>query len=168
MRLVTIISINVSVAEQKLSEPPCWHFLFTPSDNLQGKGKLYLDFSPFWAGEPRSLLSSVWFSRSVMSDALQPHEQQHTTPPCPSSNPRIHPNPCEILIEERPQVTEILKFKDWNLSEYTAKLFVECVNNTLVQFSHSAVSDYLWPHESQHARFPSPSLTPCFHPNPCP
>ena len=103
-----------------------------------------------------------------MSDALQPHEQQHTTPPCPSSNPRIYPNPCEILIEERLQITEILKFKDGNLSEYTAKLFVECVNNTSVQFSHSAVSDYLWPHESQHARFPSPSLTPCFYPNPCP
>ena len=133
----------MSVTEQKLSEPPCWHFLFTPSDNLQGKGKLYLDFSPFWAGEQRSLLSSVWFSRSVMSDALQPHEQQHTTPPCPSSNPRIHPNPCEILIEERLQITEILKFKDGNLSEYTAKLFVECVNNTSVQFSHSAVSDSL-------------------------
>jgi len=29
-----------------------------------------------------------------MSDSLQPHEQQHTRPPCPSLTPRIHPNPC--------------------------------------------------------------------------
>ena len=28
---------------------------------------------------------SVQFSRSVMSDSLQPHESQHTRPPCPST-----------------------------------------------------------------------------------
>ena len=32
-----------------------------------------------------------------------------------------------------------------------------------VQFSHSVVSDSLWPHESQHARPPSPSPTPGVH-----
>ena len=31
-----------------------------------------------------------------------------------------------------------------------------------VQFSHSVVSDSLWPHESQHARPPCPSPTPEF------
>ena len=30
------------------------------------------------------------FSRSVMSDSLQPHELQHTRPPCPSPTPRVH------------------------------------------------------------------------------
>ena len=34
-----------------------------------------------------------------------------------------------------------------------------------VQFSRSAVSDSLWPHESQHARAPCPSPTPGVHPN---
>ena len=29
---------------------------------------------------------SVQFSRSVLSDFLQPHELQHTRPPCPSTN----------------------------------------------------------------------------------
>ena len=29
-----------------------------------------------------------------MSDSLQPHELQHTRPPCPSPTPRFHPNPC--------------------------------------------------------------------------
>ena len=35
------------------------------------------------------------------------------------------------------------------------------------QFSHSVVSDSLWPHESQHARPPCPSPTPRVHPNSC-
>ena len=37
---------------------------------------------------------SVQFSHSVMSDSLQPHESQHTRPPCPSPTPRVHPNSC--------------------------------------------------------------------------
>ena len=37
-----------------------------------------------------------------------------------------------------------------------------------VQFSHSVVSNSLWPHELQHARLPCPSPTPGIHPNPCP
>ena len=36
-----------------------------------------------------------------------------------------------------------------------------------VQFSHSVVSDSLWPHESQHTRPPCPSPTPEIYPNPC-
>ena len=36
-----------------------------------------------------------------------------------------------------------------------------------VQFSHSVVSDSLWPHELQHASPPCPSPTPGVHPNPC-
>ena len=32
------------------------------------------------------------FSRSVMSDSLQPHELQHARPPCPSPPPRAHSN----------------------------------------------------------------------------
>ena len=38
--------------------------------------------------------SSVQFSRSVMSDSLQPHGLQHSRPSCPSPSPRVHPNPC--------------------------------------------------------------------------
>ena len=34
--------------------------------------------------------SSVQFSRSVMSDSLQPHELQHARPPCPSPTPGVH------------------------------------------------------------------------------
>ena len=39
-------------------------------------------------------ISSVQFSSSVMSNSLQPHESQHTRPPCPSPSPRVHSNSC--------------------------------------------------------------------------
>ena len=35
-------------------------------------------------------LSSVQFSRSVVSDSLQLHEAQHARPPCPSPTPGVH------------------------------------------------------------------------------
>ena len=35
---------------------------------------------------------SVQFSRSVVSDSLQPHESQHARPPCPSPSPGVHSN----------------------------------------------------------------------------
>ena len=38
----------------------------------------------------RSHLSSVQFSRSVMSDSSWPHESQHARPPCPSPTPGVH------------------------------------------------------------------------------
>ena len=37
-----------------------------------------------------------------------------------------------------------------------------------VQFSHSVVSNSLWPHEPQHTRPPCPSPTTRVYPNPCP
>ena len=60
--------------------------------------------------EPRNLPTNIWelacvcvcihvyasvqFSHSVVSNSLQPHESQHTRPPCPSPTCRVHPNPC--------------------------------------------------------------------------
>ena len=38
-----------------------------------------------------TLVSSVQFNCSVVSDSLQPHESQHARPPCTSS-PRVHSN----------------------------------------------------------------------------
>ena len=37
-------------------------------------------------------ISSVQFSRSVVSNSLQSHELQHARPPCPSPTPRVHSN----------------------------------------------------------------------------
>ena len=38
----------------------------------------------------KAYISSVQFSHSVVSKSLQPHESQHTRPPCPSPSPRVH------------------------------------------------------------------------------
>ena len=35
-------------------------------------------------------ISSVQFSRLVVSDSLRPHESQHARPPCPSPTPGVH------------------------------------------------------------------------------
>ena len=46
-----------------------------------------------------------------------------------------------------------------------------CLSNNAissVKFSYSVVSNFLWPHEPQHARPPCPSPTPGIYPNSCP
>ena len=45
-------------------------------------------------GSPNSVLSSVQFSRSVVSDFLRPLELQHARPPCPSPTPGVYSNSC--------------------------------------------------------------------------
>ena len=48
-------------------------------------------------GPPFLLVRSVSkFSRSVISDSLQPHEPQHARPPCPSPTPGVHQNPSPL------------------------------------------------------------------------
>ena len=59
-----------------------------------------------WVASPFSMVegkkrrivqfSSVQFSRSVMSDSLQPHRLQHTRLLCPSSIPGIYSNSCPL------------------------------------------------------------------------
>ena len=41
-------------------------------------------------------ISSVQFSRSVVSNSLQPHESQHARPPCPSQTPGVYSNSCPL------------------------------------------------------------------------
>ena len=44
----------------------------------------------------KTAISSIQFSRSVVSDSLRPHESQHTRPPCLLSTPRVYPNSCPL------------------------------------------------------------------------
>ena len=48
----------------------------------------------FWFHQKKSV--SVQFSRSVVSDSLQPHGWQHARPPCPSPTPGVYSNPCPL------------------------------------------------------------------------
>ena len=43
-----------------------------------------------------AMKASVQFSRSVMSDSLQPHGPQHTRPACPSPTPGVYSNSCPL------------------------------------------------------------------------
>ena len=42
----------------------------------------------------KSIISSVQFSRSVVSSSLRPHELQHAKPPCRPPTPGVHSNSC--------------------------------------------------------------------------
>ena len=94
-----------------------------------------------------SNISSVQFSRSVVSNSLGPHGLQPTR--------LLHP---------------------WDFLGKSTRVGCHCllryillknvkINNDSVQFSHSVVSDSLQPHEPQHARLPCPSPTPGIYPN---
>ena len=41
-------------------------------------------------------LCSVQFSRSAVSNSLQPHGLQHARPPCPSPTPGVYSNSCPL------------------------------------------------------------------------
>ena len=55
--------------------------------------KLNMKKSNIMASGP---ISSVQFSRSVVSNSLQLHGLQHARPPCSSPTPRIYPNSCPL------------------------------------------------------------------------
>ena len=44
----------------------------------------------------KNITSPVQFSRSVMSNSLQPCGLQHTRPPCPSPTPGVYSNSCPL------------------------------------------------------------------------
>ena len=50
-------------------------------------------------------ISLIQFSRSVMSDSLQPHESQHTRPPCPSPTPGVYSNSCPLSWWSHPTIS---------------------------------------------------------------
>ena len=52
-----------------------------------------------------SLLSSVQFSHSVVSDSLRPHESQHARPPCPSQTPGVYSNSCPLSWRCHPTIS---------------------------------------------------------------
>ena len=51
------------------------------------------------------MFSSVHFSCSVVSDSLQPHEQQHARRPCLSPTPETYPNSCPLTLWWHPTIS---------------------------------------------------------------
>ena len=48
---------------------------------------------------------SVQFTRSVVSDSMQPDGLQHTRPPCPSPTPRVYSNSCPSSLWCHPTIS---------------------------------------------------------------
>ena len=50
-------------------------------------------------------ISSVQFSRSVVSDSLQPHGLQHSRTSCPSTTPGVYSNSCHLSWSCHPTIS---------------------------------------------------------------
>ena len=68
-----------------------WEIFILCYDGIQLNFTDCLLYDRHWHG-----LSSVQFSRSVVSNSLWPHELQHARHPCPSPAPGVHPNSCPL------------------------------------------------------------------------
>ena len=57
-----------------------------------------------------TLITTVQFSCSVMSDSLWPHKLQHARPPCPSPTSRVYPNSCSSSRWCHPAISSSVPF----------------------------------------------------------
>ena len=76
-------------AQNKSQRPLHLQLSWTWKSVLHGLS-IVLTFGRVVRGGLNLCLPSVQFSRSVVSDSLQPHESQHTRPPCPPPTPGVH------------------------------------------------------------------------------
>ena len=53
-----------------------------------------MDFIKISSALHTLIFMCLYFSRSVVSSSLWPHESQHARPPCPSPSPGVHSNSC--------------------------------------------------------------------------
>ena len=53
-------------------------------------------------------ISSVPFSRSVVSNSLQLHGLQYSRPPCPSPTPRVYSNSCSLSQWGHPTISSFI------------------------------------------------------------
>ena len=68
----------------------------------------------WWREAALHTLSSVQFSRSLVSDSLRPHESQHARPPCPSPTPGVHSNSCLSSRWCHPAIScSVVPFSSW-------------------------------------------------------
>ena len=76
------------------------HIIWISKWSLLGGARLIMAWnhpSTFDSKEPFcTCISSVQFSRSVVSNSLRPRELQHARPPCPSSTARVYSNSCPL------------------------------------------------------------------------
>ena len=74
-----------------------------------------------------------------MSDSLQPHESQHTRPPCPSPTPRVHPNSCPSSWWCHPAISRTVKFHVISLNIWSCLSCLSSSSQQLGQSMHSII-----------------------------
>ena len=88
--ITDLMDVNLSELRELVMDREAWHAA------IHGVAKSQTRLSDWTELMSRMLqrvghnFSSVQFSHSVVSDSLQPHELQHTRPPCPSPTPGVH------------------------------------------------------------------------------
>ena len=80
-----LLLVKRVILDNNLSTKRWWALWESDSKFLESRSVITYFMSQF---------SSVQFSHSVTSDSLQPHESQHTRPPCPSPTPQVHSDSC--------------------------------------------------------------------------
>ena len=106
--------------------------------SLPSPGMGRIDYS-CWAWT-RDMVNKAWtdvtvqFSRSVVSDSLQPHGRQHTRPPCPSPTPRPYRNSCPLS-----------RWCHLTISYCHALLFLTSIFPNIRVFSIESVLPIRWP-----------------------
>ena len=68
-------------------------------------------------------LSSVWFSRPILSDSLWPHGLQHARPPCPSPTPRACSDSCPLSCWCHPTISSSVVPFSSHLQSFPASVF---------------------------------------------
>ena len=79
--------------------------------------------------------TQIQFSRSVVSDSLQPHGLQHARPPCPSPTPGVYSNSCPSSWWCHPTI----------LSSVNPLLLLPSIFPTIRVFSSESVLRMRWP-----------------------
>ena len=79
------------------------------------------------------------FSRSAVSDSLQPHGLQHARPPCPPPAPGVHPNSCPLSQWCHPAISSFvvpfsscLQYSPASRSFHMSQLFTSLCQNANV------------------------------------
>ena len=98
------------------------------------------------SGKPPKEVSSVQFSRSVMSDSLRPHGLQHSRLPYPSPTPTTYPNSCPLSWWCHPTISSSvvpfsshLQFSPASGSFQTTQFFASGGQSTRVSASGSVL-----------------------------
>jgi len=89
-------------------------------------------YMSFWYPlfSPLVIKMPAYFSCSVVSDSLQPHELQHTRPPCPSPTPGVHPNSCPSSRWCHPAIpSSVIPFSSCTQSLIHYQIWITLISN---------------------------------------